>query len=243
MGYSCYFLFGYYNEAINTMESIISVIDGDKDYLSSQLLMYGEDDLTCPILTFVCAKLGLEEIIIEPIVLVYYTLFHAYRLIQQWDTAACYIDSFKQVCMNKKNRYRSNSFVLLSTAFICLGDTDEAFRSLEMSGVHGQISLDELISLCGVRLLVCTQMTSIEEMMDNGITVVLPYERSQCGEQDEKIIVKPLIMERTESSCLLVLRHGYDCYKTRPWLVEKSTIIDELGKWMKRLAPGDRLNY
>jgi hypothetical protein len=57
-------------------------------------------------------------------------------------------------------------------------------------------------------------------------------------EDYDESIVKLLLAEPRlikQSPPMLIVRHGYDCYKMRSWLIHEITILNELKKWISRL--------
>ncbi|CAF1285467.1 unnamed protein product [Rotaria sordida] len=69
--------------------------------------------------------------------------------------------------------------------------------------------------------------------MDHTLILELPYALSECGDENEKVNVKSQLFEQLPG--ILIIRHGYDCYKMRSWLINNMTILEELKKWMMRV--------
>ncbi|CAF1440337.1 unnamed protein product [Rotaria sordida] len=239
MGYTHYFLFGYYDEAIDLMKIII-----DDYYLDKQnsgqnalsLIDFSEGSKKCPILTYLSKKLNKSDLTIPTIVLAYYTLFQSYRMTEQWDNGQEYIEQFKQICTLletdlKEDYDKSIVKLLLATAFICLALIDEA---CDLTGQFTEIKSDlanELTSLCGIQCLMSLKANG--NFPDNGLTLELPYALSECGDENKRIHITSRLVKQREA--MFVIRHGYDCYKMRSWLINEITILDELNKWISRL--------
>ncbi|CAF2361688.1 unnamed protein product [Rotaria sp. Silwood2] len=89
--------------------------------------------------------------------------------------------------------------------------------------------------MCGIKCLL--SLTGIPYILDHGLTLELPYELSECADQNEKNHVKPQLIQ--QKLPILIIRHGYDCYGMRSWRIKERTILDELNKWMSRLPVAD----
>ncbi|CAF0916015.1 unnamed protein product, partial [Didymodactylos carnosus] len=241
-GYSYYFLFGKYIEAIDVMLSVINVQITD-EHLSNSLF-YSKTDVTCPIVTYLRIKLHKEDMIFNPIVIAYYTLFQSYRMVNRWNDAEKYIDDFEKICKDERNQSKSNSYILLATAYMCIGNLETAYNILQQYNSKDMI-MDQLYSLCGICVKILVPLTHVNDLIENGVVIILPYRRSECGDDDEELNLKPSLITgpsfnqifSTSTTCAILLRHGYDCYKSKPWLINELTIIDELEKWMSRLPP------
>ncbi|CAF4346364.1 unnamed protein product [Rotaria sp. Silwood2] len=226
MGYAYYFLFGHYSEAIDIMKTTIEDYNVD-------------------------TKLNQTELVIPTIVLAYYTLFQCYRMTGQWDNGKEYIEQFKQICARletdfKEDYNKSVVKLLLATSYFCLALINEAFdlisqvtETLPELLSNSKLQLienltdlsDELMSLCGIQNLLC--LKDAQHFLDHGLTLTLPYSLSECGGENEEIHTRPQLGKQPFPT--LIVRHGYDCYKMRPWLINPLTILDELKKWISRL--------
>jgi len=170
-----------------------------------------------------------KNLVIPTIVLAYYTLFQSFRMINQWDNGKEYIDQFQEICTRLEDKFSEGYDVqivklLLASSYFCIASMHTA--------IGLAISCDEeLMSLCGIQLLVC--QTNVQGYLDHDMTLELPYALSECGGENEKNHIRPELVDQSPPT--LVLRHGYDCYKMRSWLVNELTILDELEKWMSRL--------
>jgi hypothetical protein len=194
----------------------------------------------CPILSYLCKKLDKTDFIIPTIVLAYYTLFQSYRMTDQWDNGLEYIEQFKQICTqletdSKEDYDKSIVKLLLATCFICLVLMDEVFNiTRQFTEIKTELT-DELMSLCGMQCRLC--LTTKQNFPDNGLTIELPYALSECGGENEQIHITS--QQVKQIGPIVFIRHGYDCYKMRSWLINEITILDELKKWISRLPVGD----
>lgn len=128
--------------------------------------------------------------------------------------------------------------LLLATAFFCLGSFYEALELTKQVPQTVTNLAKEIISLCGIIYLISPQ--NKDRILNDGLTIELPYALSECGDPNEKIHVKPQSV--VQEFPLFMIRHGYDCYKMRTWRIRGLTILDELKKWISRL-PVLRMNF
>ncbi|CAF3859571.1 unnamed protein product [Rotaria sp. Silwood1] len=70
---------------------------------------------------------------------------------------------------------------------------------------------DELVSMCGINYLL--SFTDIQRILDHDLTLELLYALSEYGDLNEKIHVKPQLIQQKMS--IFLIRHGYNCYKMR----------------------------
>jgi hypothetical protein len=161
---------------------------------------------------------------------------------EQWDNGQEYIEQFKQICTqleadSTEDYDKSIVKLLLATAFICLTLMDDVFN---LTGQFTEIKLelaDELMSLCGTQCLM--SLAATQNFPDHGLTIELPYALSECGGENEQIHITSRLVKQIPP--MYVIRHGYDCYKMRSWLIHEVTILDELNKWISRLPVADFL--
>ncbi|CAF0853247.1 unnamed protein product [Didymodactylos carnosus] len=157
-----------------------------------------------------------------------------------WNSGRKYIEQFQQVCAGVDLNFIEDydptiTNLLLVTGYFSLGFHDEAIKIIKQLPTTITDLVDELASMC--RIIYLLSLTNLERVVEHGVTLELPYALSECGEANEKIHVKP---ERIQpSSSIVIIRHGYDCYKMRGWNVHDVTILDELKKWMSRLTVVD----
>jgi hypothetical protein len=158
-------------------------------------------------------------------------------MIGHWDKGQEYIEQFEHMCAELESDFDGEFDVvvvklLLATGFYCLALMDEAtdLLSSQLEKIDFD-SADELMSLCGIKCFLLP--SSIQYPPDRGLTLELPYALSECGGENEEIYVEPELIKRFPG--LLYVRHGYDCYKMQSWLVDGSTLLDELEKWMSRV--------
>ncbi|CAF1327678.1 unnamed protein product [Rotaria sordida] len=211
MGYTFYFLFGRYDEAIDVMKTNIELYNTNR-------------------------KLEKPDLSIPTVVLAYYTLLQSFRMTGQWDKGREYIEQFEQTCAELEIHFGGEIDmivvkILLATGYYCLALLEEATDLLIQLEKMDSDSGDELMSLCGVQCFLLP--SNIQYPPDRGLTLELPYALSECGGENEKIYVKPELIKNFPN--LLYVRHGHDCYKMQSWLVGSSTILVELEKWMNRV--------
>ncbi|CAF0725564.1 unnamed protein product [Didymodactylos carnosus] len=231
MGYTYYFLLGYYSEAIDLLKTVINDYNTNQqkdDRYALSIINFGEDSKKCPVLSYVCEKLNQPILLIPAIVLAYYTLFQCFRMTEQWDNGLEYIGQFKQICtkleITFKEKYDHSVIkLLLATSLFCVASVDEVEIRTELA--------NELMSLCGIQCLICR--SDRQNFLDHEFTLELPYALSECGGENEQIHTKPRPVEKIPN--MLIIRHGYDCYKMRSWLICETTILNELEKWISRL--------
>lgn len=173
--------------------------------------------------------LGKTNFIVPTIVLAYYTLFQSFRMTNQWDTGKEYINQFQEICTKLEAKFSQVYDVqivrlLLASSYFCIASMTQAI------GIALPYE-EELMSLCGIQLIVC--QANPQCYLDHGMTLELPYALSECGGENENIHIRPELID--QSLHTFVLRHGYDCYKMRSWLVNELTILNELKKWTSRL--------
>ncbi|CAF1587811.1 unnamed protein product, partial [Adineta ricciae] len=244
MCYTYYFLFGYYDQAIDKIKTIIQVYTMNEEengqYTTLSTIEFSEASEKCPILWYLSKKLDKSEFVVPSIVLAFYTLFQSYRMIDQWDNGQDYIEQFQRVCAQLESTFqedydRAIVKLLLAASFMCLALMNEAtYILLEFPEIAHELT-NELLSLCGIRCLVCFSDDNSSSDLD--LTLDLPYALSECGDDNQLIHITSKSVKQLPS--MLVIRHGYDCYKMRPWLVNSITILDELQKWMSRLPSSD----
>jgi hypothetical protein len=204
------------------------------------IIEFTEGSNKCPILSYLCKKLNKTDLAIPTIVLAYYTLFQSYRMTEQWDNGQEYIEQFKHICTklendSKEDYDKSIVKLLLATAFICLVLMDEVFNiTRQFTEIKTELA-DELMSLCGIQCRL--SLTAIQNFPDNRLTLELPYALSECGGENEQIHVTSRLVKQIPP--MFFIRHGYDCYKMRSWLINHVTILDELKKWISRLPVAD----
>lgn len=177
------------------------------------------------------------NLVIPTIILAYYTLFQSYRMINQWDNGQEYIEQFKQTCTFLEMNIRNDDYddlvikLLLATCFFCIASIDEALQLTFQFLRYDTKLAYELMSLCGIQYLLPGK--DVEYFLDYDLTLELPYALSECGSQNEVIHVKAEIINQSPPT--LIIRHGYDCYRMRSWLINEFTFLDELKKWMRLL--------
>ncbi|CAF3859588.1 unnamed protein product [Rotaria sp. Silwood1] len=65
--------------------------------------------------------------------------------------------------------------------------------------------------MCGINYLL--SFTDIQRILNHGLTLELPYALSEYGDLNEKIHVKPQLIQQKLS--IFLIRRSYDCYKMR----------------------------
>ncbi|CAF2749818.1 unnamed protein product [Rotaria sp. Silwood2] len=234
MSYVYYFLFGYYDEAMDVMKTVIKEYNTDmqkRDYYALSIIESDDAANKCPILSYLFKKLNKTDVGIPIFVLAYYTLFQSYRMTNQWDNSQEYIEQFQHICTSlnidsREDYDKTIVILLLATAFFCLGLLDKALNLIKQLPETVTDLADELLSMCGIKCFLC--LIDVQHIMDHGLTLELPYVLSECGDPNETIHVKPQQIKQKLS--LLIIRHGYDCYKMRSWRIHELTILDELKK-------------
>lgn len=181
--------------------------------------------------------MGKTDFIIPTIVLAHYTLFQSYRMTDQWDNGQEYIEQFKNICILLETNFKGEDYdesivkLLLATSFLCLASIDEAFQLTFQFLQYKNKLADELMSLCGIQYLL--PVIYAQHFLDHDVTLEIPYALCECGGENEIIHVRAQLINKLPPT--FIIRHGYDCYKMRSWLINEITILDELEKWMSRL--------
>ncbi|CAF1361473.1 unnamed protein product, partial [Rotaria sp. Silwood1] len=88
---------------------------------------------------------------------------------------------------------------------------DQAFKLIRQLSETITDLADELVSMCGINYLL--SFTDIQRILDHDLTLELLYALSEYGDLNEKIHVKPQLIQQKMS--IFLIRHGYNCYKMR----------------------------